>query len=227
MAALLDEFQERVSEVDVYLGFLRFSDEAGGKLVSPNGGEYEFEEELRKILKANAYLILYNLIEATIRSAIQSIYDRLESEQIGFDDLREELRSTIFGGLKGKNPDNLSKEIRRITTDIIKSSFNSDRICDGNIDALRIRDLARKYGFSSKTSGRIARGGEGLLAIKSNRNDLAHGSKSFMECGRGTASKDIIDLRDHTVNYLSQILSNIQEYIETRSYLTNNIASVG
>jgi hypothetical protein len=61
----------------------------------------------------------------------------------------------------------------------------------GNIDAREIRETAKSYGFSDKTDGMKTQNGNDLLKIKTNRNDLAHGDKSFSDVGKDASAEEL------------------------------------
>uniref|UniRef100_UPI0035CC0E4B MAE_28990/MAE_18760 family HEPN-like nuclease n=1 Tax=uncultured Nostoc sp. TaxID=340711 RepID=UPI0035CC0E4B len=67
----LDDFNERAKDVSDYLYFLRDL-EQGQILLNKNGAISKIDDELDKSLKATGFLLLYNLIESTMRNAIQS-----------------------------------------------------------------------------------------------------------------------------------------------------------
>ena len=63
------------------------------------------------------------------------------------------------------------------------------------------------------------------MTVKNNRNDLAHGIKSFAEVGKDKSADELIKIKDKVVKYLRQILENISIYIDNQEYLdssTNN-----
>ena len=60
--------------------------------------------------------------------------------------------------------------------------------------------------------------GEGLVIIKDKRNKLAHGEFTFAEIGKNYTVQDIIQLKEETKSYLSQVLDKIQVYISNQNY---------
>jgi hypothetical protein len=56
-----------------------------------------------------------------------------------------------------------------------------------------------------------------------NRNDLAHGNKSFAEIGQNTSIEDLLKVKQEVIEYLQQILQNIQQYLENQEYLDSSI----
>ena len=62
-------------------------------------------------------------------------------------------------------------------------------------------------------------GTENLLVVKSNRNDLAHGIKSFEEVGRDKTIEELLKIKEEALEYLRQILENIRDYLDNEKYL--------
>ena len=181
--------------------------------------------ELAKTLKANGFLLLYNLAESTMRNAIEAIFDELDSRGISFDKLKPEIKKIILKNLRKRSPDNIYSEISEISTDIIVVSFNRDELFSGNVDAREIRKIAQNYGFSSDTDYDRTKHGEKLIKVKSNRNDLAHGFKSFEEVGRDYTIQDLREIKQEVIAYLHRILNNIQDYLNNQEYLDSTESS--
>ena len=57
------------------------------------------------------------------------------------------------------------------------------------------------------------------MIIKSKRNDLAHGNKSFGEVGRDVSIRELIQYKNETIEYMRAILQNIEEYLTDQQYL--------
>jgi hypothetical protein len=58
------------------------------------------------------------------------------------------------------------------------------------------------------------------------RNDLAHGNKSFANVGRNVTIGDILQIKEEVVEYLRQILINIEGYLERQEYLHSDNRSI-
>jgi len=95
----------------------------------------------------------------------------------------------------------------------------------GNLDADRVRELSAKYGFSHGTS-RSTKGGYHLVRVRQERNNLAHGLKSFKECGRDLTLDTLIEIKRQVVVYIRQILRNIQSFVDRRRYCVKKMRSV-
>jgi hypothetical protein len=55
---------------------------------------------------------------------------------------------------------------------------------------------------------------------------LAHGFKSFTEVGRDKTADELLAIESRVVKYLSQILQNIEAYLENHEYLDVSIDSL-
>jgi hypothetical protein len=89
MQTVLVDFNMRAQEVDEYFLFLeRLIKEEIKLAVLENNGIQKIKSvnsDLAKTLKANGYLLLYNLVESTMRNAIEAIFDELSSNSVSFD----------------------------------------------------------------------------------------------------------------------------------------------
>ncbi|MEA5577474.1 MAE_28990/MAE_18760 family HEPN-like nuclease [Anabaena sp. UHCC 0451] len=217
----LEDFDERANDVSNYLCFLRDLEQEK-ILLSQDGVISKIDTELDKSLKATGFLLLYNLVESTMRNAIQSIFDEMSDKGVAFNQLRIEIKKIILQNVK-KNVqecgvNNVVEKIGNIFNDIIESGFNQDELFSGNVDAKEIKKIAKQYGFSA-TTDIDTRDGFDLLSIKEHRNDLAHGVMSFKEVGKTTSAKNLVEISERVIKYLRQILENIDEYLVNQEYL--------
>jgi hypothetical protein len=96
----------------------------------------------------------------------------------------------------------------------------AEDLFSGNVDAKLIREeVAEKYGFSAYTDNNQTRGGSDLLSIKTNRNYLAHGSVSFSDVGKDITATELVGINERVIEYLRQILNNINDYLVNQEYL--------
>ncbi|MFN7517406.1 MAG: MAE_28990/MAE_18760 family HEPN-like nuclease [Dolichospermum sp.] len=217
----LEDFDERANDVSNYLCFLRDL-EREKILLSHDGVISKIDTELDKSLKATGFLLLYNLVESTMRNAIQSIFDEMSEKGVAFIQLKKEIKKIILQNVK-KNVqesgvNDVVEKIENIFNDIIQSGFNQDKLFSGNVDAKEIKRIAKQYGFSAQTDI-DTRDGSDLLSIKEHRNDLAHGVMSFKDVGRNTSAKNLVEISERVIKYLRQILENIDDYLRNKEYL--------
>lgn len=225
MTTVIAEFETRVKEVDLYFKFLN-------ELINDNAQLYfstrtrnkkrNVDPELLKVLKANGFLLLYNLIEASAKKSIEKIFEKVSAENLQYKDFRDEVKvrwiDHNYKNFQQKGSKEIFRAIEKIASDTITITFDARKVISGNVDARKIREFAAAYGFSDRTHYQ-AKNGNRLLFVKTNRNDLAHGVVSFAECGRQHTFEDLDKTRKEVVVYMRGILKNVDEYITKRLYL--------
>jgi MAE_28990/MAE_18760-like HEPN len=224
MQAVLIEFNTRVQEINEYFIFIKNLIDETIKLaiVEEDSSEQKIrgvDRELAKTLKANGFLLLYNLVESSMRNAIEAIFDELKEQKISFNSVRVEIKKIVIQNFKNRSPDDIHANMTDISIDIIMAGFRSRELFSGNIDRDKITNIARKYGFSCDTDYSKTKHGKNLDSIMRNRNDLAHGNKSFAEVGKETSIEDLIKIKEEVIEYVGQILKNISSYIDKKEYL--------
>ncbi|HTS36924.1 MAG TPA: MAE_28990/MAE_18760 family HEPN-like nuclease [Candidatus Solibacter sp.] len=222
------DYEARVSEIEVYFAFLADVVAKGAKLHYPRARKTKqaaISEDLVKILKANALLILYNLVESSIRNGLNEIYDSVKADKVQYEVLRQELRELWVHDEFKPDPMRLPENNAKRVIEMLELVISSKRILfdskllpiSGNLDAERVRELSAKYGFSHQTT-RSTKGGYHLTRVRQERNNLAHGLKSFKECGRDLTLDALIEIKRQVVLYIRQILKNIQRFVDRRQY---------
>jgi len=213
-----DDFIERRDEIQKYFQFIEsLSDGTHRVLLSTSNSEAYASSELTDIIKtfkANAFLLLYNLVESTVKNGVEAIFDELQAKSIDFDSCREELRKIVLHGLRKRNVDKVVPQIAAIAKDVIGIAFRKDELFAGNVDARAIRKTAQIYGFISPKKK-----SDQLVIVKDNRNDLAHGNKSFGEVGRDYSMLRLEEIRKEVFAYLEELNANVETYISEQRYL--------
>ena len=225
MQATLDTFNERVTEIELYYSAL------GGLYTSKresNNGEKYFEDDFLKILKSNALLMVYNLVESTIMGGILEIYNTLFLHGITYKLVRKEIQdiwfSFKFNQVYDKNAHYHSyrdKAAEIITSILSDNALTLDRKAtdiSGNLDADKIRQVCKEHGIRFNLQPQ-SRGGVVLEDVKNKRNNLAHGTISFVECGRNYTVEDLEKIKTETVFFLKNILSGMKDYYDNQLYL--------
>lgn len=225
MTTVINDFNTRVKEIEVYFTLLEEIINQNASLYLPLKSRNKIkriDEELIKVLKANSFLLLYNLIESSIKLSITEIYDQISIKNKKYNEVVEEIRKIWilenYKNFQGKGTDFIFETINNLTEDIISIRFNPDKIISGNIDGRKVRDFALQYGFSEKTH-HSAKNGVKLHQVKTQRNLLAHGSLSFAECGRQYTYEDLVESKKQVIIYLRSILKNINTYLTQNIYL--------
>lgn len=216
------EYNKRIHEVELYLDTLKLLDDGrcSIKCVDILGNETirDIDTELSTILKANGFLLLYNLIEATIRNSIDAVLNSIHSSSISFRVLSDKLQTIwLKQETKGLNLGNNQDKIMLMIKTILDNEFLSfKRDCidiSGNIDAQKVREILKQIGGNEISDGRE------LKIIKDKRNNLAHGEFTFSEIGRDVLINELVEYKNKTKDYLSNVLNEINDYIESQKFL--------
>ena len=177
--------------------------------------------ETKKIFKANVYLLLYNLVESTVRNTLKAIYDHLKMKGVSFHDMRDELQLEVLNNLKryiqNKDVVNFNQQINDISKDIVYMTFNPNDRFNGNVDAKIVREKVEKMGFSVVADA-FSRDGFDLESIKQQRNSLAHGDLSFCDCGKDLVASELDDMFERTKSYLAALIQCSENYIAQELY---------
>ncbi len=190
MQEIIKEFDRRVKDVEQYLHFLK-------QLHKPQEeGTYgEIDDNLKRILRANAYIIMYNMVEYSIRYGILEIYQEMKLNKCTYSTIRQEIRDIWLNEHYRKifkvsaNWESARKTAAQLVEEAVNNaiiSLDEEAIpISGNLDARQISLICEAHGISYQTHP-DAKGGVELLTVKKQRNSLAHGNISFSECGYET-----------------------------------------
>lgn len=221
MLRVQSDFTARAEEVTRYVHFLRaFEDgriDFGASQDSPPDWSAGERAALFKTMKANLFLLLYNLVESTIKNAIEAIFDEFRVRGISFDRCRVEVRRIVLSNLKRHNVDKILPSLSALSVDVIVATFVKDDLFAGNVDGRKIREIAGEYGFRPPTKK-----SDQLLVVKTSRNDLAHGNKSFGDVGRDYDLVRLDEIKNEVVAFLEELLVNVADYLTSRSYLAES-----
>jgi hypothetical protein len=174
--------------------------------------------ELEQTLRATVFLLLYNLVESTIRSATQYIYDDLKNHEISFDQLNQNFQNHIIKILKDTSLKNKDWQ-PNIAIALIDFSSEKDVSFAGNLDAKKIRETLNNYGI--QLTPRVD--GQDLRIVKEARKDLAHGHSSFSEKARNYTSGDLLAMQKRVTLFLKEILIEVENYVDQRQYLKRSL----
>ncbi|SKA72354.1 hypothetical protein SAMN02745130_01044 [Thiothrix eikelboomii] len=174
------------------------------------------ESGITHILKANGYLILYNLLEATIENALKAAH--LIICETSFNSLTTHLKKTILTEFKKMEID-LDKFPHQeiIETTLHKITLDKYKPFSGNLDAKKIKNIIEKYGIALDTTSEDKKGAK-LLIVKNRRNALAHGGQSFIQIGRDTSIDELIAIKNQTILFLENFLQCTRAYLEQQHY---------
>jgi hypothetical protein len=221
MNNLLVDLDDRKSELDGYLKLIEFLD-SSTVITNEDNVEFQASSHLLKTTKGTVYLILYNLIESTMREAIVKIHEKISVAGVSFDSLRLELQKKIIQRAK-KDKTALATMLTQldgnISLNIHNAALRKEDIFSGNIDRKEITNVASIYGFNDTTDYHKTKNGRHLTNIKDNRNDLAHGNKTFSEVGSNKSASELKELCDEVIFFMYEIFDNMIDSVESQKYL--------
>ncbi|MGB1205169.1 MAG: MAE_28990/MAE_18760 family HEPN-like nuclease [Chitinophagales bacterium] len=265
MDDIIQEFEDKVVEIDTYLNFIWLIDDLDNipnlshlsdrkvlnqqtqevecklKSVLNTNNTYEISDNLPKTLKASTFLLLYNLVEATINATFNEYFAAFNKQGFKFKDCNEGIQKIwlrykhkLFQDRHTKNDDYILRILKKISNEIIdiedikrnnriKSDFDSYKIkvkdneISGNLNPKKINDLSIKFGlpkFDKKC--------QGLAITTAKRNVLAHGEETFAKIGNDFSVEQLIQYKIEIVKYLRAFLNEIKTYIDNQNFLINN-----
>lgn len=214
-------FQDTCEEVECYFNFLESTIEHTPQLKFTDELR-EFDSSVLNTMKASGYIMLYNLIEATTDKVFKALHVGIE--QADFDELVPELQYYLLSSFK-KMKRNISREIvpDPITKSLHKSILTDLKLFSGNIDVRKIQSAASEHGMNilqphDATEDSRIHASRLLLSVKTIRNQIGHGEKSFNEVGRATAIEDLIETKEQVISYLTLLLESAEAYLQQQHY---------
>jgi hypothetical protein len=178
-------------------------------------------------MKATAFLMLYNIIESTIIAAVSELYKVIQHENRSLDAVSAHLQELWIDQRFWIAPHeatpatyrNRASQMLRQTMDGAALAFDPKRLpISGNVDGEAVRDICRKHGCKLLVPPQ-SRGGAELGTVKDQRNALAHGQRTFVECGQNYTASDIDRISRECFNFLGGFVRSLERFIRKRQYL--------
>lgn len=171
------------------------------------------------VLRAGTFLIMYNLVEASLRSSVEAIHDSIVSQAVPFQNLRESIRRDVMRSFKNKIDPDVQKNMIDVPVQLVAVALDltAGYPFSGNVDSRKIRDVADIYGFEIVANPEHREGAD-LLTIKTARNDLAHGLKTYEEVGRDYTTSDVKALAERSLGYVEAVLRGVDGFLAARGF---------
>lgn len=224
--------RERTKEIKNYLIFLKkiISNNAA-LFYSINNSKEKIEKDLTHTLKANAYLLYYNVIEAVVSTSIIEVHEVIKNSDIKYsiNDLNNKLSQEILEKFKKNGSNDYQKSSENIGKWLIEDWIKQHKIkvdnqqnplISGNLDGRKIIEIAQKYGMETS----ILKNPKNTSPEKAKvlRNNLAHGNTSFRDCGKDLAINDVFNDAVGVIIFLRRYLRVVESYLDKKLFLLAN-----
>ena len=235
---LLTFFEERFAEIESYLTFLQeIEDAARSGPPRIQGASTRITASQQKILYSSVYLQLYNLVEATVSRCIKAVTDAATSGLSRYKaadlnaSLRQEWVRVAARTHVALTPENRLKSAVAMCEHLIGQLPVSELEIEigggGNWDDESIEKISARVGCDlsiTETTRRAVKQRErddlgAMKLVKNRRNNLAHGSISFVECAEGVLVEELRRIAGATGAYLREAISCYMSYIELFNFL--------
>ncbi|GIJ93588.1 MAE_28990/MAE_18760 family HEPN-like nuclease [Capnocytophaga stomatis] len=212
MINFCQDYDQKIKDVNLYLAHLKCN-------------ENKISSGIFKILKANLFLMLYNLVESVVDNSLEDIHDAITNERIEFKDCIDEIKAlwVDFEHKKFEQTKSIGiiQKISSIDSEIVAIDYNSYKkrktIFSGNLDAKKIREISEIYSINKNSGIQGAR----LREIKDIRNRLAHGEISFSDLGKNYSVLELEQYYKECKLYLEEYLLNVKKYINNKEFRTS------
>lgn len=230
-----ESFEERIAEIEAYIELLEALNlqaqsgppEIGGAIITT---------QQQQMLYSSVYIQLYNLVEATATWCVSAVSSATSTGALwnakNLDSaIRREWIRTSAQTHSILNPSNRFSSTLDLCEAVLQetpiSDWNIERGGGGNWDIVEIEKISKRIGCTlnitqsvETAAKRHFRNEKNALAfVKDLRNQLAHGSISFVQSGENVTVSDLIELKQRTVDYLRQVVQSFQDYLDSYKYL--------
>lgn len=225
---------DRSGEIKTYLEFLKVAVERRAVL-SAKDGELVFplSLELTHTLKANLVLLLYSAMEATLVQLLDEMHDAIGINCSSADALNSQLLSLVMRTVKKDKQDAALLPGKPLHESLFtywisdwqdRPPGKEKRVdgISGSVDSLVFYQQLKKFGVVAPTANDRPPAhltDPALQKVKNNRNELAHGEKSFTDLGRelGVSTLEADSLA--VFETLRTIAAEVDKYLQDRRYL--------
>ncbi len=185
--------------------------------------------ELYSTLKGAVFLLLYNAVEATVKQSFLTLFEQIHIEQLPGLELTDPLLSQWFQQACRKTSSfdcspkiyfGVSQELAQLLVQRKPLRFDYRKLPElGTLDANRITRMVIDFGIPLvQLKGIHERQKEVMRSVREARNLLAHGDKTFSECGRDYTVAEIVGIKDHVFDFLRCLISDLSDFVQAGSF---------
>jgi hypothetical protein len=236
MAQLRSAFDERLGEIETYLELLEGVEReirSGAPRLGGSGPIITARQQ--RILYSSVYLQLYNLVESTITKCLDAVCaaamngGRWRPHDLAAELRKEWVRFTARTHIALTDEHRLRHALELVEQLVQALPVKRLRVDTGggSWDDTQIENVATRIGLPLQISQSVSEGvkrkirdDKGALALIAGlRNNLAHGSLSFAECGEGVLVEDLRDLKEKISSYLGEVVDAFDNWIASYEFL--------
>lgn len=225
-----DVLQDRIDEIKSYIDLLEKLD------LSNKDGRPIVSTEQFHILMANVFVLMYNMVEATIIQSIKRLEEIISQDSecplCLSDKIKTEWISNFLGTKEQLTPEKRLIKGKAFYEHIVSDDSTSlvfSKGGGGNWDDEEIYRFSEKIGIDLKQipraiTSKVKSPRENELGcmkfIVKNRNKLAHGEISFSECGRDKDLSRIKEIFNDTSQYLKAVVNLFDVFLVQRQFVS-------
>ncbi|MGC8541774.1 MAG: MAE_28990/MAE_18760 family HEPN-like nuclease [Phycisphaerae bacterium] len=227
MQKIREKMEERTREIQAYVRLLKHIETRLGPHTKRKKrvGDLPAGESFTS-MKAASFLMLYNLVESTVKGAVAEIYEEIKRKRCTVYDVSQCLQGQWVDQQFWIAPHEATPTTyRKRTAQILQDAMDKKPLSlapeklniGGNIDADAVRKICRDHGVTLQVYKR-AKGGTELDTVKDQRNALAHGTISFVECGRNYTVSDMKRISAECLNFTKGFVRSVDRFIKNGGY---------
>lgn len=206
MISIKSDFEEKQIEADLLIEHII---EVSSTICSINKAS---------ILKSAFVLMLYNMTESTTRSVLERVHEKIS--RYGYSEQSDKIKKLSIdfyfrNGNGNKHKTSLDKVLANTLFFPVLSEFEKKiNLFSGNLDVKEINNILNKYGIGKIKS----ENSDKLLLVKNKRNKIAHGEDMFKESCRNITVSELSEIKEATVDVLSQLIDLTERYLLQERY---------
>jgi hypothetical protein len=229
-------FSERLAEVEAYLSFLDEL-ETAAQTGAPRFGDAgnPLSPQQTEILRAGVFVQLYNLVEATMTRCLDALAAASWNGAWRAADLNPQFRKewikVVVAANKEMNADNRLTYAVALADLLVQAAplteFKLEKGGGGNWTDANIENMLERVGLRVRLTPTVRAAAKrkfrdemgSLALVVKLRNDLAHGTISFAECGANETVAGLREISKNTEVYLRSIVRSVERFIERHEFL--------
>lgn len=245
MQSVRSMMTDRESEINQYFDMLDFLDKNstnGYPTLNSKNNTFSIDAIHLHIMVANAYLLLYNYIEAIITQSLSTLSEHIKNQSQPITAFKEPIQKEwltnglLLNDAKTSIETRLSyglKLLEQLHTNTMHISVSKGG--GGGFNNEEIVKLAKKLGIDMTVTSNMTKRLTNVNSrkyrhqgrnkdtcmkeITRERNRLAHGEITFGECGKNCSIPDLIVIKQVTFDYLELFVNSMQTYINKKEFL--------